>query len=277
MAEKYPANRSYLSNYRNFLDFRFAIEKINKDPNILPNVTLGYHIYDSCNHAKKAVKSVLQILSGPGRTVPNYFCSGQGKIAGFIGDFVSETTMPIAQLLNVYGYSQISYGATDPMLRDRYSYPYLFSASHNDHIYFSAVLKLLKHFSWNWVGIVFSANDSGYRESSILSSLLNSQGICVEFTAKVADQHTAFDLINIDIQEFKNTKIQDIILKSSASVIIVCGTISFCMAELLQLPDKVGIRQYHHFNLESPKNFMEVLAVSSAMNNSVITEMLIVF
>ncbi|XP_063813473.1 vomeronasal type-2 receptor 26-like, partial [Pseudophryne corroboree] len=226
-----------VSNYRNFVDFHFAIEEVNNDPYILPNVTLGYHIYDSCNHCKKAVKSVIQILSGPGRTVPNYSCSRQGKIAGFIGDFVSETTLPIAQLLSVYGYSQISYGATDPLLRDRNVFPYLFSTAYNDHVYFSVVLKLLKHFSWNWIGIVTTDDDSGNRESGILSSLLMSHGICIEFTAKIDIQYRIHDI------GYKGTMVDNninwqIILRSSANVIIVCGSVSLYLVETLQVANK---------------------------------------
>ncbi|XP_069832199.1 vomeronasal type-2 receptor 26-like [Dendropsophus ebraccatus] len=93
-------------NYKYFLNFLFAIEEVNRNPYILPNVTLGYHVYDSCSKANKAVKSTIQILSGPGATVPNYYCTGEDNIAGFIGDLLSVTTVPIAQLLNMYGYTQ---------------------------------------------------------------------------------------------------------------------------------------------------------------------------
>uniref|UniRef100_A0A1B8Y3M6 G-protein coupled receptors family 3 profile domain-containing protein n=1 Tax=Xenopus tropicalis TaxID=8364 RepID=A0A1B8Y3M6_XENTR len=89
------------------MDFQFAVEQTNKDPARLPNLTLGYHIYDSCQSQPKAVKSVLQILSGTREPVPNYSCVGKRNIAGFIGDLTSETTVPIAQILTLYGYSQL--------------------------------------------------------------------------------------------------------------------------------------------------------------------------
>lgn len=89
------------------IDFQFAVEQTNKDPARLPNQTLGYHIYDSCGDTKKAVRSVLQILSGLREPVPNYSCVGKRNIAGFIGDEASETTVPIAQILSIYGFSQV--------------------------------------------------------------------------------------------------------------------------------------------------------------------------
>ncbi|CAH2299348.1 Hypothetical predicted protein, partial [Pelobates cultripes] len=103
----YPEYVQSIINYYHLLNFMFGIGKINLNPSILPNITLGYHLYDSCKDPRKAVKSVLQILSGPRRTVPNYYCiNGRSKLAGIIGDYHSITTMPIAQILGVFGYSQ---------------------------------------------------------------------------------------------------------------------------------------------------------------------------
>ncbi|XP_056419044.1 vomeronasal type-2 receptor 26-like [Hyla sarda] len=229
--------RHFTFNYKYFLNFLFAIEEVNKNPNILPNVTLGFHIYDSCSNANKAVKSTIKILSGPGATVPNYYCTGEEDIAGFIGDLVSVTTVPIAQILNVYRYTQISYGATDPMFNDRVVYPYLFRTARSDHVYVSALLAVLKHFSWNWVGIIATADDSGEKESKSVSSILNSQGICIEFTVK------AFLVTVANAEDTKmitmNKKSRDIISRSSAKIIIICGTYSLSILDIFVLPDNV--------------------------------------
>ncbi|XP_069832221.1 vomeronasal type-2 receptor 26-like [Dendropsophus ebraccatus] len=228
-----------LSNYKYFLDFKFAIEEVNRNPDILPNVTLGYYVYDSCANANKAVKSMIHILSGPGATVPNYYCTGEDNIAGFIGDLLSVTTVPIAQLLNVYGYTQISYGATDPLLSDRTMYPYLFRTAHSDHVYFSAILRLLKHFSWSWVGIVTSDDDSGMKESQTLTSFLYSHDICVEFTVNILSFTSIKCVENNQNLKYRNEISQKIISNSSANIILICGTVSFYMIDSLQLSDNV--------------------------------------
>ncbi|XP_040196074.1 vomeronasal type-2 receptor 26-like [Rana temporaria] len=87
--------------------FLSAIDNINQDPDILPNITLGFHLYDSWLEPRKAVQSVLQILSGPNGKIPNYSCKGEGKLAGVIGDQHSSTTIPIAQILGLYRYTQL--------------------------------------------------------------------------------------------------------------------------------------------------------------------------
>ncbi|XP_056409009.1 extracellular calcium-sensing receptor-like isoform X2 [Hyla sarda] len=95
--------------YTHLRAFLFAIEEINNRSDILPNVTLGYHIYDSCGHENKVIKDVLQILSGHTVTAPNYSCMENDAVVGFIGDLHSGTTLPMAQLLSLYGYPQLSH------------------------------------------------------------------------------------------------------------------------------------------------------------------------
>ncbi|CAJ0950453.1 unnamed protein product [Ranitomeya imitator] len=99
-------SRPLPSYYRYVLALIFAIDEINNKPDILPNVTLGYHVTDSCNSVNKAVESVLKILSGPGDIIPNYSCADNYKLAGIIGDQSSKTSLQISNILNIYGYLQ---------------------------------------------------------------------------------------------------------------------------------------------------------------------------
>ncbi|XP_018422431.1 PREDICTED: vomeronasal type-2 receptor 26-like [Nanorana parkeri] len=93
--------------YRYFLAFTFAIDEINSNSDILPNVTLGYFAGDSCRNVNKALDSVLNILSGMGSTVPNYSCRDHDKLVGVVGGQSSEISLHIAQILNIYGYAQV--------------------------------------------------------------------------------------------------------------------------------------------------------------------------
>ncbi|OCT57292.1 hypothetical protein XELAEV_18003668mg [Xenopus laevis] len=209
--------------YRQFIDFQYFIEQTNNAA-IFPNLTLGYHIYDSCGDPRKAIKSVLQILSGTREPVPNYSCVGKGTLAGFIGDLTSETTVPIAQILTLYGYSQISYGATDPLLSDRLTFPYFFRTVQSDHHHCSLLTELLKYFGWTWVGVVRFNDDAGDREFQLLTKYFSNNGICIEFTTKInIDKDTNSTYHYIDKQK-------ESLQKSTTSVIVVCGTVSTAIA-----------------------------------------------
>ncbi|XP_040275908.1 vomeronasal type-2 receptor 26-like [Bufo bufo] len=209
----------YPREYTHLLAFLFAIEATNKRSDILPNVTLGYHIYDSCGHVNKVIKDVLQIMSRHTVTAPNYSCMEKDAVIGFIGDLHSETTLSMARLLSLYGYTQISYGARDPLLSDKRLYPNFFRTVPDDKIQYSALVKLLERFQWNWVGIITSDDDSGRQELQQLIKKFTHHQICVEFSILVS-QYT-YKHLPVSLQT------------SSTDVIIICGTYSITYIKFL--------------------------------------------
>ncbi|CAJ0924772.1 unnamed protein product [Ranitomeya imitator] len=107
--DPYTSILCFAASFKGHMDamvFSFAIDNINKDPDILPNITLGYHIYDSCLDTRLAVKYAFQLLSSPDKVIPNYSCEKRAQLAGVIGDHHSSTTIPVAQILGLYGYTQ---------------------------------------------------------------------------------------------------------------------------------------------------------------------------
>ncbi|OCT57030.1 hypothetical protein XELAEV_18004090mg [Xenopus laevis] len=201
----------FFDSYKDIRFFLYAVDEINKNPDLLPNITLGYHVYDPCANSRLAIGSVLQILSGPRSVVPNYSCRDKGQIAGFIGDRSTITSLPIAQLLSIYGYLQISYGDTDPVLNDRSLYPYYFNTGPSEHVQHIAIAKLVKHFGWTWVIILASSDDGGQRKSQNLKNEITKLGACVDLIGTLMeDENTAVRTLQ---------KIQN----STAEVVIFCG------------------------------------------------------
>ncbi|XP_077334584.1 extracellular calcium-sensing receptor-like [Lithobates pipiens] len=220
--------RPSFQNYKYIIAFIFAIDEINKNPNILPNVTLGYHIYDSCNDVNRAIESVLNILSGAKASVPNYSCMDQYKLAGVIGDWSSQISMHIAQVLNLYGVSQISYGAPYAALTNRQLYTSFFHTLPSDHIQFLAVVKLLKHFGWTWIGVIASDDDYGDSQTQELILSAASHDICIEFIIKIPnDQENQIRNVFYEKAEILNN--------STSQVVVLCGKASYSVKYFLEL------------------------------------------
>ncbi|XP_056408591.1 vomeronasal type-2 receptor 26-like [Hyla sarda] len=209
--------RPNLQGFIHSLIFLFAIDNINKNPGILPNITLGYNVYDSCVDVRLAAQRVLYLLSGPGKMIPNYSCSSHGQLAGIIGDRQSSTTISAAQILGLYGYPQISYGATDHSLSDRRLYPHVFRTVQSHHVHNMVITKLLKHFGWTWVGILVSDDDAGENELQVLTKYMREHGICVAFTIILTKK-------NYDDDEYE--RISRSLNDPQVRVIIMCGTYS---------------------------------------------------
>ena len=64
----------------------FAIDEINRDPSLLPNVTLGYIVYDTCYSLSVAFRSALSLVSGrEGRFRLDESCVGSTPVLGLGG------------------------------------------------------------------------------------------------------------------------------------------------------------------------------------------------
>eukprot|EP00079_Xenopus_tropicalis_P032578 XP_017946349.1 PREDICTED: vomeronasal type-2 receptor 26-like [Xenopus tropicalis] len=114
---------------------------------------------------------------------------------------------------------EISYGATDPALSDRFTFPYFFRMLQSDHGQYSALSKLLKYFGWNWVGIIALKN-SGDKNHQMLEESFSSHGICIEYTLKL-DHYFARATNEFIVKSIKET-----IEKTSTSVIVLVGQIT---------------------------------------------------
>ncbi|KAM3936579.1 vomeronasal type-2 receptor 26-like [Leptodactylus fuscus] len=165
-----------LRSYAALVAFRFAVDKINEDPELLPNITLGYHAFDAFGDEIKSVQSILQILSG---STPNYSCRDHGGVAGFVG-----YPFEMQQILQLYRYTMINYGANNGLLNNDLS-KLFFNMGLDVHIYHTAIVFCLKHFGWNFVGILIQNDDIVEAEVLELSREMIKYGICTEYIVKI--------------------------------------------------------------------------------------------
>ncbi|XP_077774152.1 vomeronasal type-2 receptor 26-like [Podarcis muralis] len=96
--------------YQHLLALVFAVDEINENPEILPNVTLGFHIYDSYSDSKMAYRTTLDLLFKSHHFVPNYKCGIQKNVVGVIGGLSSDTSSSMADVLGLSKIPQVEYG-----------------------------------------------------------------------------------------------------------------------------------------------------------------------
>uniref|UniRef100_A0A1B8YAI4 G-protein coupled receptors family 3 profile domain-containing protein n=1 Tax=Xenopus tropicalis TaxID=8364 RepID=A0A1B8YAI4_XENTR len=184
---KQITSRISFRQYRHLLVLIYTIGEINKDPEILPNVTLGYRIYDSCASGIISFASAFGILSGTEQPIPNYSCWNNRKVVGFIGDLSSESSLSIAWLAGIYRYPQISYGSADPIFNNRLEFPSFYRMGPNELSEIDAIMSLIRHFGWKWVGLVVSDDDTGHRANKRLQEAMSKDGVCLAFLIILRD------------------------------------------------------------------------------------------
>nr|XP_016852936.1 PREDICTED: vomeronasal type-2 receptor 26-like [Anolis carolinensis] len=93
--------------YQHSLALTFAINEINQNNQILPNVTLGFHIDDSYYNPTMTYCAILDLLFKLRRFFPNYECDGQKNLIGIIEGLASDSSLRVADLLVFYKIPQL--------------------------------------------------------------------------------------------------------------------------------------------------------------------------
>lgn len=70
----------------------FVIEEINRSNNLLPNISIGYRIYDNCGSRLLSMKAAMALMNGQEITA-NGACSGQAVVQAIIGESESSPTI----------------------------------------------------------------------------------------------------------------------------------------------------------------------------------------
>lgn len=117
----------------NFRGFRwlqamiFAIEEINTSPTLLPNMTLGYSIFDTCNTVSKALEATLSFVAQNKIDSLNLdeFCNCSDHIPSTIavvGATGSGISTAVANLLGLFYIPQVSICCLFPLLERGWSW-----------------------------------------------------------------------------------------------------------------------------------------------------------
>ncbi|XP_031762392.1 extracellular calcium-sensing receptor-like [Xenopus tropicalis] len=190
-------DKFYTLRYQEVLAMVYAINEINNDTSLLPNVTLGFRIYDSCYKESKAMEGSMRILSGIQKATPNYRCESNFKIAGIIGDLQSSSSLAMARILGLYRFPQIAYASALSDLRDKIQFPSFLRTLQSDQLAPIYIINLMLHFGWTWIGLLVSDNDFGLYSSELVRKQIEAAGICVAFFMKLSAQHTRYQTLSI--------------------------------------------------------------------------------
>uniref|UniRef100_A0A8C5MYK4 G-protein coupled receptors family 3 profile domain-containing protein n=1 Tax=Leptobrachium leishanense TaxID=445787 RepID=A0A8C5MYK4_9ANUR len=164
---------------------RFALDEINKNAEILPNITLGFRAYDSCALLQYDLEGALQILTGLDRHIPNYRCSSGAPLSSIIGSAISTHSVLLASIMGIYNFPQISHFSTSAILSDHIRFPSFFRTVPSDIFQSKGLADLVVHLRWTWVGLVASDNDYGQLGIQLLQQELFKAGACVAFNEKI--------------------------------------------------------------------------------------------
>ncbi|XP_041796745.1 extracellular calcium-sensing receptor-like [Chelmon rostratus] len=190
----------------------FAIEEINNSTDLLPGISLGYKIYDVCGSISRGVRVALALANGnelvfaPSETP----CARPAQVQAILGVTSSSPCMAIATVIGPFHIPLISHFATCACLSDKTKYPSFLRTIPSDYYQSRALVQLVKHFGWTWVGAIRTNDDYGNNGMATFTETAQQLGICLEYSVS---------FFRTDPPD-KIKKIIDIIKASTSRVIV---------------------------------------------------------
>uniref|UniRef100_A0A674N844 Extracellular calcium-sensing receptor-like n=1 Tax=Takifugu rubripes TaxID=31033 RepID=A0A674N844_TAKRU len=199
--------------FRHAMTMAFAVQEINKNPDLLPNLTLGYRLYDNCGALVVGFSGALALASGQEEAFAlQGGCAGSPPVLGIVGDSLSTFTIASASVLGLYKIPMVSFFATCSCLTNRQRFPSFFRTIPSDAFQVRAMIQILKHFGWTWVGLLVSDDDYGLHVArSFQSDLAQSGQGCLAY----------LEVLPWDGDLSENRRIVHVIKESTARVLMM--------------------------------------------------------
>ena len=203
----------------------FAIDRINNDMSLLPNLTIGYDVRDSCNNEFIGLDETWDFYS-------RYIHNREHNITtptflGIVGPAYTSVTSSVATVVSAKGIQipLISYASSDAALSNKDIYKYLLRTIPSDNLQTEAMVDLVSYFGWEYVSVVFSDNDCGISASNAFANNAMKYDICID---------KKIDISSSEINETIGEAVQTL-LESRATVVVLFtdnDTISALFEEL---------------------------------------------
>ncbi|XP_072223181.1 taste receptor type 1 member 1-like [Leuresthes tenuis] len=192
-----------LPNYRRFQLMRFSVEEINNSTNLLPNVSLGYEIFDHCTDTK-SFPGIFKLISVNGLIQPwSYPQKNLSKVIAVVGPVVSTHAMTVAPLFTGDLIPMVSYGSSASALSKKSLYPSFLRTVHPNKNTLDVITDIISHFNWRWVAFLNSDNDFGIDGLELFRKRIINTEICLAYT-KSLNEHTSYS------QMFKQIETQKV-------------------------------------------------------------------
>ncbi|KAG5857261.1 hypothetical protein ANANG_G00017530 [Anguilla anguilla] len=177
-----------------------ALDLINSDPDLLPNITLGCEIRDSCWHSSVALEQSIEFIrdslisirddkdgskwciDGPPSNQPP---ATKKPIAGVIGPGSSSVAIQVQNLLQLFNIPQIAYSATSIDLSDKTLFKYFLRVVPSDTLQARALLDIVKRYNWTYVSAVHTEGNYGESGMEAFKELAAQEGLCIAHSDKI--------------------------------------------------------------------------------------------
>ncbi|XP_066565574.1 extracellular calcium-sensing receptor [Amia ocellicauda] len=199
-----------LAEFQSAQTMIFAIEEINNSTDLLPGISLGYKIYDSCDSLPSAVRAAMALMNGYEETLSDTACTKPAAVQAIIGESGSSPSIAMSAAVGPFHIPVISHFATCACLSNRRRFPSFFRTIPSDYYQSRALAQLVKHFGWTWVGAIRTDNDYGNNGMATFVQVAEKEGICIDYSVAIHQTFPREKILNVI----------KVIKKSTAKVVV---------------------------------------------------------
>ncbi|XP_033503164.2 taste receptor type 1 member 1-like [Epinephelus lanceolatus] len=177
------------SSYRRFQVMRFSVEEINNSTSLLPNVSLGYEIFDHCSKTH-TLPGIFSLISDNGLIQPwGEPQKNLSKVIAVVGTYTSPQALTVAPLFMMDLIPMVSYGAASSTFSKIQNFPSFLRTVHPNKDVIEAIVNILQHFNWLWVAFLHVDGDYGKDGQELFIKRIKDTEICLAYT-KSLNQYT---------------------------------------------------------------------------------------
>ncbi|XP_040590022.1 vomeronasal type-2 receptor 116-like [Mesocricetus auratus] len=222
-------------NYQFAFPLAFALEEINGNPHLLPNVSLIFYFFTNNCNDKQAFRNFINLDAKRHFLLLNNICGDDFKCQVAITGPILAISMSLAPYTQLYKCLQLTYGPFYPILSDEEQFPYLHQMAPKDTALALAMVSLIFHFSWNWVGLAISDDDQGTQFLSDLRGETKAKRVCLAFVIMTpVDTYLYMSRAEVYYNQ---------IVTSSTNVVIIYGDTDSTLAVSFRMWDSLGLQR----------------------------------
>ncbi|XP_022100465.1 metabotropic glutamate receptor 1-like [Acanthaster planci] len=235
-----------------------TLAEINQNPTILPNITIGYEIRDSCWYSSVALEQSLEFVSdnigatgGSGAATGQHPASSRPAqdqclpadgdagtkvpprkpIVGVIGPGSSEVAIHVQNLLQLFNIPQVAYSATSKDLSDKTLYEYFIRVCPSDTLQAQAMVDIVLRYNWSYVSVVHTLGNYGASGMEVFRDLATKAGICI----------ATYGSINSNSSPDKFDKVIQNLLSTPTAQVVVCFCEGKTIHNLMSATRRLGL------------------------------------
>lgn len=175
----------------------YAIDKVNNDVNILPNITIGVNILDTCSRDTYALNQSLQFVRSAlsdmdtsmyecrDNSMPRLKKNSSGPVFGVIGGSYSSVSIQVANLLRLFHIPQVSPASTAKSLSDKSRFDLFARTVPADTFQSIALVDIVKSLNWSYVSTIYSEGSYGEYGIEAFNIEASERNVCIAVSEKV--------------------------------------------------------------------------------------------